>query len=124
MRSKVPARASWTAGAAIAPVNMPISNQLPGVKGPWHGESPICAPHGKFWRDAPGAIPADSVIVPPARADGTGLDIKARDGGPASRSASCHMRSSGSGGRRPARYLSQGPADLRHVSAHLHGRMR
>ena len=84
-----------------------ISCRVPRAPG---GESPICAPHGKSWRDAPGAIPADSVIVPAARADGTSLDIEARDDGPASRPASCRTRSSGPGGRRPARRLSQGPA--------------
>ena len=59
----VPAPSHVPGSIAIAPVGMPISNQLPGVEAPWRGESPICAPHGRCWRDVPGAIPAGSVIV-------------------------------------------------------------
>ena len=79
---------------------MPISNQLPGDADPWRGRADLRAAW-EVRRDASGAIAADSVIVPAA--DGTGLDIEARDDGPASRSASCRTRSSGPGGRRPAR---------------------
>ena len=89
---EVPARASWTARAQSPRwiCRSAISCQV--SRTPSAGE-PICAPHGRCWRDASGAIAADSVIVPAARAEGTGLDIEARDDGPPSRPTSWPRKS-------------------------------